>query len=104
MGYMSSEYFVKVEGPPENARRNPKGVYKLDVAKNTGDAGTDIDLILNEAVQIIPFLSENMPRFSLKLFSIEGDEIRAGRSVCHNECEVHVHCERARDYPAAIDV
>ncbi len=102
MGIICEEYFVKVEGPPDNGHRNPKGIYKIDVFDEQESACRDIGAILREAIQTIPFLSENMPRFSLRLFSKEGDEIRATRSRSSNECDINIYCQRAANYPQSI--
>lgn len=97
------KFFVKVEGIPVSAHRSPEGIYHVDVIDGIASMKQCAGAALCSAINNIPFLLDDLSRFSLRLFSNAGEEINAKTSVPVHVESLACYCGKTKEYPETIN-
>jgi hypothetical protein len=97
-------FLVKVEGSAHSRHRSPEGVYQLDVMTRSSPVRYMAETIIQSALHHIPFLNEESNKFSIRLFSVQGEEIVSSTSRSFDKSDDVCYCGRVFDYPEILSL
>lgn len=95
--------YVRVDCLAHSRHRDPQGVYEVEVHKEASMA-----LCASAAIQVakdhIAFLDENVDKSTIRVFSLEGDEIIIPSQIDSDFHELGCFRGRVQDYPDTITI
>jgi len=95
-------FYVSVVGQAHSRHRSPEGVYQIDVLDGASSQQIAAEAALSSALRHIPFLEDDASRFSIRLFTDDGEEFVLPLTGSSPHESKACYCGRAFDYPDFI--